>query len=305
MTGNARSVLVRALVVGALAGVVPVACADAPEGSAPGATRDAGPGDAAAPSKDGAVTSSGGDGGGTQPEKLVRVEGKSGTLFGSTVTSFAMTTTAGVVSSVDVVVPYASLAAAPPDHPFADDLILLMPDVVIQQTILEHLRVNWFFEGHGPVPYVQAHFDFHFFRGAVDTIDAILCRANTTLPTADKIPPGYGTPDVCADSQGYHAWPTKDLSGGTFTGSLVVGYWAGNIVFLEPMIPMATFAKKQSFELPIARPLSAGGKHTLYPGRANVKWDADASTYTIEIDTFAPIDCEPPDGRSTARRADD
>ena len=225
------------------------------------------------------------------PAEPTIIPGKAGTLFDKPVTSYVKVDANDIVVAVGVTFELASLTTdAPKDHPFQDDLVLEMPTIVKQQTIINHLRASWLSQGHGPVPYASPHFDFHFLRGTVAEVDAIVCRADMQMPTADKIPAGYATPEACVDAMGYHSWPKVDVAGGKFTGSLIMGYWKANVIFLEPMIPVSTFAKKATFELPIAKPASAGGKTTLYPTHMISSWDAAASQYTIELNAFETID---------------
>lgn len=219
-----------------------------------------------------------------------RVDGSSGELFGATVTSFAKVDAEGKVVSVGVVIPAKAIDSAPKTHAFQDDLVLEMPDVAVEQTMLHHLRANWLAQGHGPDPYGEPHWDFHFLRGSVKEIDAIDCRSNKTMPTADKIPQGYGTPELCVSAMGYHAWPEADLNGGDFGASLIMGYWAGNIVFLEPMIAQAKLDAHEGFDVPIAKPQSAGGATTLYPTRMHATWNDAEGAYTFEFDQLETID---------------
>jgi len=224
-------------------------------------------------------------------EEPTTIQGKAGTLFGKPATSYAKVNAENIVVAVGVTFELASLTTdAPKSHPFQDDLVLEMPAVAKEQTILNHLRANWLVQGHGPAPYAEPHFDFHFLRGTIAEVDDIVCRADMRMPTADKLPAGYGTPEVCVDAMGYHSWPKADVAGGTFTGSLIMGYWKGNVIFLEPMIPVSTFTKKATFEIPIGKPASAGGKTTLYPTRMVASWDAKTSQYTFELNAFETID---------------
>lgn len=230
------------------------------------------------------------DSAGAEEEELTVVEGKSGTLFSGTAKSFAKVKADGTVASVGVVFSLTGFTAAPKSHDFQDDLVLDMPDVAKEQTMLHHLRANWLPAGHGPTPYGEPHFDFHFLRGTRAEIDAIECRADKTMPKADKIPEGYGKPELCVNAMGYHSWPKADTSGGKFTASLIMGYWKGNVVFLEPMIPVSTLKKKQTFEVPIAKPASAGGATTLYPTRMVATWLEDTEEYSFEFGSFETID---------------
>jgi hypothetical protein len=73
-----------------------------------------------------------------------RVEGKSAVLFGSKASSYAyVDDESGVVVSVGYTVPVKAFADAPAGAPFQDDLVLEMPQVARDQTILDHVRVNW------------------------------------------------------------------------------------------------------------------------------------------------------------------
>ncbi len=224
-------------------------------------------------------------------EEPTTVQGKSGTLFGKPATSYAKVNAENIVVAAGVTFELASLTTdTPKDHPFQDDLVLEMPAIAKQQTILNHLRANWLERGHGPSPYGAPHFDFHFLRGTIAEVDAIVCRADMQMPTADKLPAGYGAPELCVDAMGYHSWPKVDVAGGKFSGSLIMGYWKGSVIFLEPMIPVSTFTKKATFEIAIAKPASAGGKTTLYPTRMVASWDAATSQYTFEFNAFETID---------------
>lgn len=222
------------------------------------------------------------------------IEGKTGTLFGAEVTSFARVAKVDgndVVQSVGVIVPMAAFTSAPASHPYQDDVVLEMPEIAVQQTIVHHLRANWLPSGHGPSPYGEAHFDLHFLRGTIDAIDAIECRANKSKPAADKLPDGYGPPDMCVDGSGDHAWPLADKEpGATFSASLIMGYWAGNVVFIEPMITKSLLLKKETFAMTIPKPASAGGETTLYPTHMTASFDGENERYTFEFDQLEPID---------------
>jgi hypothetical protein len=89
---------------------------------------------------------------------------------------------------------------------------------------------------------------------------------------------------------GYHAWPTADLAGDVFTASIILGYAAQKMVFIEPMVTREVLLSRQSFELPIARPASAGGAQTLYPSHLTASYDATTDTYRLEFNDFGSID---------------
>ena len=105
-------------------------------------------------------------------EEPTTIQGKAGTLFGKPATSYAKVNAENIVVAVGVTFELASLTTdAPKSHPFQDDLVLEMPAVAKEQTILNHLRANWLVQGHGPAPYAEPHFDFHFLRGTIAEVD--------------------------------------------------------------------------------------------------------------------------------------
>lgn len=226
----------------------------------------------------------------TPTESVTRVEGKTDTLFGATAKAFATVRDSdGVVASVGVVIPLAAFESAPKGSPYQDDLVLDMPKVAREQTVMNHLRVNWLTSGHSPEPYGKPHFDLHFLRDTVDLVDAYDCRADERMPSDDQIPTGYGDPTLCTNAQGYHSFPDAD-KGSTWTGSLIMGYFAGKLAFIEPMITKDKLLAKETFELAVPKPKSAGGAHALYPTHMKATFDEASASYSFEFDGFEAID---------------
>lgn len=245
----------------------------------------------AAPAADGAaLPDAGSDDAAPSERPTTRVEGKSSVLFGSKASSYAyVDDETGVVVRVGYSVPLKGFIDAPADAPFQDDLVLEMPQVARDQTILNHVRVNWLTAGHSPDPYGEPHFDMHFQRGTVAEVDAIDCRADMRLPPASALPEGYGAPELCVNAMGMHSWPKAD-KGTAWTGSIIMGFWATKVSFIEPMISKAKLLAKKTFELPVGKPASTGGAHTLYPRRMTARYDASADAYAFEFDQLEAID---------------
>lgn len=236
----------------------------------------------------GAADTGTGDGGAERP--TTRVEGKASDLFGSKAASYAFVDDeTGVPVKVGFTVPVKAFSDAPVGAPFQDDLVLEMPKVARDQTILNHVRVNWLTGGHGPDPYGEPHFDMHFQRGTIAEVDTIDCKADKRLPPATALPEGYGAPELCVNAMGMHSWPQAD-KGTTWTGSIIMGFWATKVAFIEPMISKAKLLAKKTFELPVGKPASTGGAHTLYPRRLTARYEADADSYSFEFDQFEEID---------------
>lgn len=215
--------------------------------------------------------------------------GPSAQLFGETVTSFAHLGASGEVVGVGVVVRVKSFENAAAGQPSDGDFLLEMPAATRDATFVQQLRVSWLASGHGPSPYGEPHFDLHFYRGSTAEVDAIDCSDTSPFPAA-VLAKGYETPTLCVSRMGYHAWPSEDLASGTFTGSMILGYYAQKMVFLEPMITLDRFLERKSFELAIPRPASAGGAKTLYPSHVTLAYDATADAYTIEFDQLQAIE---------------
>jgi hypothetical protein len=213
-----------------------------------------------------------------------------GGAAGSGVTSFAHLGDQGEILGVGAVVPVKSFEDVPDFDPaFEGTVGIEMPDSVRDKTFIQLLRINWLSGGHGPGPYGKPHFDLHFYRGTMDEVSAITCFDTSPFPAA-ILASGYETPSTCVSGMGYHAWPTADIVSNTFSASIILGYAAQKMVFIEPMITRALFLARKSFELNIPRPASAGGAKTLYPSHLTATYAPLTDTYAFEFDHFETID---------------
>jgi hypothetical protein len=205
------------------------------------------------------------------------------------VTSFARVDQ-GTILGVGVVVPVTSFENVPNMDPaFQSSVGIEMPSSVRDETFVQLLRVNWLPGGHGPEPYTTPHFDLHFYRGTKEEVTAISCPDPGPFP-AEVLASGYETPSTCVPGMGYHAWPSPDIETDTFSASIVLGYAAQKMVFIEPMITTEFLLSRNSFELAITRPASAGGATTLFPSHLTATYAAATDTYEFEFDRFEPID---------------
>jgi hypothetical protein len=206
------------------------------------------------------------------------------------VKSFANVDAQGKILGVGAVVPVKSFENVPDFDPaFKGTVGIEMPDSVRDKTFIQLLRINWLSGGHGPSPYGAPHFDLHFYRGTKDEVDAITCSDTSPFP-AEILVASYEKPSTCVAAMGYHAWPTADIVTGTFSASIILGYAAQKMVFIEPMVTRELFLSRKSFNLAIPRPASAGGAQTLYPSHLTATYDAATDAYTFEFNQFATID---------------
>ncbi len=209
---------------------------------------------------------------------------------GGAVTSFSHVTSAGEILGVGVVVPVKSFEDVPAFDPaFKGTVGIEMPADVRDKTFIQLLRINWLSGGHGPTPYGEPHFDLHFYRGTREDIDFITCWDTSPFPP-EILASGYETPSTCVSAMGYHAWPSADIESKTFTASIILGYAAQKLVFIEPMVTRERFLARKSFELTIPRPASLGGARTLFPSHLTATYDATADAYSFEFDHFESID---------------
>lgn len=209
---------------------------------------------------------------------------------GNGVTSFAHVTDQGEILGVGVVVPVKSFENVPDFDPaFQGDIGVEMPAQVRDKTFIQLLRINWLSGGHGPAPYGAPHFDLHFYRGTKEEVSAITCFDTSPFPP-QILASGYEKPSTCVSGMGYHAWPSADIASNTFSASIILGYAAQKMVFIEPMVTRELFLARKSFELAITRPASAGGATTLFPSHLTASYDATADAYTFEFDHFETID---------------
>lgn len=217
-------------------------------------------------------------------------EGPCGSIFGVKVcTSYR--TRSGKVTEFSLRVPVAAIEKAPANLPMVwppiSDLNVRFAPVVERQTGFTYANVYWESRGHPPAVYLVPHFDFHFYFIPEAKVQEIDCKDTTKPRTA---PAGYTLPDVnvpqlgelvglCVPVMGMHAIPNEDVHRKTpWEASLLIGYYGGKPIFIEPMITRALLLRKHSFSLPIP----AGIKPTpgvRYPRRFRAVYRPKTKTY--------------------------
>jgi len=187
--------------------------------------------------------------------------------------------------------PLRSVENAPADAPMTWPPVaaaaIPLPEAVREATGLENLTVYWEPHGHPPGPYLTPHFDFHFNAISIPDIDAIDC-AESTKP--NRPPVGYELPDVsipqlgnliglCVPKMGMHAVPAAELHAATpFQKTVLVGYYHGKPIFIEPMITRATLLERRSFALSIPD-VPDRQANVRYPTRVQADYDSTAQAY--------------------------
>ncbi len=206
---------------------------------------------------------------------------------------------------VSAVVPLVSIENAPAQEPMVWPPVPVatidLPESVKQQGGLNHFNMYWEAGGHPPGPYMQPHFDFHFYTVAPADRTAIDCK-DTSKPAA--LPAAYGLPDIplppemskmmgvatlvglCVPQMGMHALLADEIDGKVaFHGSMVVGYYHAKPIFIEPMLTKAMLMEKKSFDLPIPAVPGLVGAH---PTKFHAEYDAAQQAYRFTFSAFAP-----------------
>ena len=217
------------------------------------------------------------------------VAGTCGSVFGAKVcTSYR--TQSGKVTEFSMTVPIAAIEQAPASMsmvwpPKADVVVPFAPEVH-EQTGFTFTNIYWNAGGHPPAVYMVPHFDFHFYFVPQEEVQGIDCK-DTTKPRI--IPAGYVLHDedvpqigmlvgMCIPAMGMHAVPATDLDGKThWEGSMLVGYYGGKPMFIEPMITSELLLRKHSFSLAV--PKIEPTPHVRYPKRFNAVYHANSKTY--------------------------
>lgn len=200
--------------------------------------------------------------------------------------------------------PLAAIENAPAEVPMAwppvPDAVIAFPAVEGGQSALTELTVSWEFAGHGPASYATPHFDFHFYLAGGPPRSSITCEDSTKPATLadgysmidEQLPPEVaemlGTDvlvGVCIPEMGMHSMPSSDLDETIpWTGSAILGYYAGAPIFIEPMITRAKLMERQSFGYPIP---TIPGQTGSQPRQFNAVYQAEGDMYRFTFSEFS------------------
>ena len=235
---------------------------------------------------------------------IVEVSGECADVHGAQVCTWARMQGDSVVD-MGAMVPIASIENAPKDAamvwPPVPAAVLAVPATAQQQTGMTHLTMYWENMGHPPGAYLTPHFDFHFYtvspadRAAMDCADlskpAVL-PAGYDLPDVTLPPPMAamaGTPTLiglCVPHMGMHSLLAKELADSNlFRGTMVVGYYKGMPIHIEPMLSQAMLLEKTPFTLPVPEIPGMTGN---YARAFRAEWVSEQNAYRFVFSGFAP-----------------
>ena len=235
-------------------------------------------------------------------EAIVDVKGTCADAFKASMCTYAKTKGTTLVEA-GAVIPMASIENAPASTPMAwppvADAVANMPDSALKQSGMTHMTFYWESDGHPPAAFMTPHFDFHFYlvpAAEVATMDCKDLSKPATLPAAFALPDMDLPPDMqkmmgvksmiglCVPGMGMHSLLTSEIERkDAFEGSMVIGYYKGKAVFIEPMISKAMLMKKASFDLPIPDVPGLTGAH---PTKFHAEWDAAGNSYRFVFTGF-------------------
>jgi hypothetical protein len=204
---------------------------------------------------------------------------------------------------VGAVIPLASIENAPAEMPMVWPPVptasIQLSDAVRQQSGFQQFTVDWNAGGHPPAAFMTPHFDFHFYLIPHAELAAIDCKSESK-PT--ELPAGYALPDIalppqmagmmgvstlvglCVPQMGMHAVPATEVARtDAFGATMVIGYYKGTPIFIEPMISKATLMKKTSFDLPLP---SVPGLKGPRPTTFHAEYDGTQQVYRFTLSGF-------------------
>lgn len=233
-------------------------------------------------------------------EGLNFVAGDSATVFGGPVATYARLSS-NAVRQVGFTLPLACVTGAPTSRqahgegtgPAGAWASLAFPEHARHQAFVDHLEVHWNPHGHPPQVFSPPHFDLHFYAIPEAEVRAIT-PADTVLPAANRVPPGYSSAGSVQEYQaqvvpqmGFHSLLLSDL-GRPFDATMVLGYYGGSLIFIEPMITAEHLLHRRSFSMTVPQP-QVVGRNTLYPTRFVANYDAGSDSYQMFLDSFVPV----------------
>jgi hypothetical protein len=217
------------------------------------------------------------------------VEGDCGVLYGGEVCTWAALSGDQVVE-FGATVPIQAIESAPLDlemvFPPKPVAVIPLPQEVVGATGFNHLMVNWEPHGHPPALFAEPHFDFHFYTVDPAAVTAIDC-GDVAKPA--RLPEGYALPDItipglgelvglCVPGMGMHAMLADEVDQTEpFGASMLVGYYEGDLIYLEPMIAREKLLAAEGFTIEV--PAVTTAANVRWPSRFDAVYDESSQTY--------------------------
>ncbi|ALI97772.1 DUF5602 domain-containing protein [Rufibacter tibetensis] len=166
--------------------------------------------------------------------------------------------------------------------------ILDLPEQA-EQTLYDHVMLDWNPQGHDPAPlYGVPHFDLHFYMISPEEVAEIKGQAAMDeMPASQFRPQNYVLTPGVVPAMGAHWVDISDVnnSPGNFAKTFIYGSVDGNFIFHEPMFTLAylnTLPTVGTQTIPIPQPTQYQVPG-LYPQRYSYSYNASTKEYTISL----------------------
>lgn len=223
---------------------------------------------------------------------LSNVPGAEERVSGGVVRSWARVDYYNKVSEAGVTLPF-DLIKDPPSQPPETGprgavTTLEFPLVVGDTTFLEHFELHYRKRGQGTDLFRESHFGLRFCSFPVAEFLKIT-SPDPKVPAKSRIPPGftYPGPGEAVYQVGTRAMRPGDI-GKKSDYVLTVGFYDGNLMFIEPVVKREFLLRKSDFELDIPMP-AALGYEAYYPIRFRASYDAATDSYSFVFSRFRNI----------------
>jgi hypothetical protein len=191
-------------------------------------------------------------------------------------------------------VPMSTVESAPPEGelvmPPVTHARIALPPAVRETAGIDHLGINWEVYGHPPHTFMTPHFDFHFYTWSGAEIEAIDC---SNLNKPDQLPEGYILPDIgipemnmtlvglCVPEMGMHGVRESEYDDTEFfDGTMIIGYYEQEVIFIEPMVAKDHLMKRQDFGLAMPQ-LAHLREGVASPATFEAEYDAEQDAYHL------------------------
>jgi hypothetical protein len=219
---------------------------------------------------------------------------KSGTFYGTPVTvgsgsarTMVTLDKDGNPTSVGVAINEAAMGSLPA----SDAEYTLTFPAQIAATGYDHMGLDWNSHGHEPDHiYTFPHFDFHFYQITSAERDGIT-PADTVkamnAPDTNHVPAGYISTVNVVPRMGVHwADPTSSefQPNGSFTRTMIYGYYDGKMIFTEPMITREYMLTRPNSTVDMKVPAMYPKTGVYYATKYTVRYDDAAKEYIVSLD---------------------
>lgn len=179
-----------------------------------------------------------------------------------------------------------------PMHEMVEYILPLPTEVSIPP--YKHITFDWNPHGHEPDGvYDRPHFDMHFYFITKDEQQAITCMGDDAAicmqnPAAEFLVSDYAPTPAGVPKMGWH-WVdllSPEFNGGIFTRTFIYGYYAGNPIFLEPMVTLEYLQSKEESCLPVRQPATFPDENGYYPQKYKVYFNKKTKLHMIVLKDF-------------------